>query len=36
MELYLLRNITKNIDAWLNVYDGTQVYSHKANSQRSL
>ena len=36
MELYLLHNITKNTGAWLNVYDATQVYSRKANSQRSL
>jgi hypothetical protein len=36
MELYLLHNIAKNIGAWLNVYDATQVYALKANSQCSL
>jgi hypothetical protein len=36
MELYLLHNITKNIGAWLNVYDVTQVYSRKTNFQGNL
>jgi len=36
MQLYLLHNFTKNIGAWLNVYDVTQVYSLKTNFQRSL